>query len=65
VTEPFDIDWAEAADRLAASAHNDEEWYRSVVATLVRPGDRVAVDVGCGGGGMAMVLASALGPQAR
>ena len=65
MTEPFDIDWAEAADRLAASAHNDEEWYRSVVATLVRPGDRVAVDVGCGGGGMAMVLASALGPQAR
>jgi SAM-dependent methyltransferase len=65
VTEPFDIDWSEAADRLAASAHNDEEWYRSVVAALVRPGDRVAVDVGCGGGGMAVVLASALGPQAR
>ena len=63
--EPYDIDWTEAADRLAASARTDEDWYRSVAATLVRPGDRVAVDVGCGGGGMAMVLAAALGPDAR
>jgi len=65
VSEPFDIDWTEAADRLAASARTDEDWYRSVAATLVRPGDRVAVDVGCGGGGMAMVLAAALGPDAQ
>lgn len=64
-TEPYDIDWTDAADRLAASARTDEDWYRSVAATLVRPGDRVAVDVGCGGGGMAMVLAAALGPDAR
>jgi SAM-dependent methyltransferase len=65
VTDPFDIDWTDAADRLAASARSDGDWYRSVAATLVRPGDRVAVDVGCGGGGMAMVLAAALGPGAH
>jgi SAM-dependent methyltransferase len=65
VSEPFDIDWTEAADRLAAAARTDEDWYRSVAATLVRPGDRIAVDVGCGGGGMARVLAAALGPNAR
>jgi SAM-dependent methyltransferase len=65
VTDPFDVDWSEAADRLAASAHTDEDWYRSVAATLVRHGDRAAVDVGCGGGGMTRVLATALGSGAR
>lgn len=32
-----------------------------MVAGLVRAGDRVAMDVGCGGGGMASALAAALG----
>jgi SAM-dependent methyltransferase len=61
----FEVDWTEAADRLAVSARTDADWYRSVVAVIARPGDRVAVDVGCGGGGMAVVLAAALGPDGR
>jgi SAM-dependent methyltransferase len=65
MTDPFDVDWTDAADRLAASAHSDADWYRSVAAALVRPADRVAVDVGCGGGGMTVVLAEALDPAGR
>lgn len=61
----FEVDWTEAADRLAASARTDADWYRSVVAAVARPGDEVAVDVGCGGGGMAVVLAAALGSGRR
>jgi SAM-dependent methyltransferase len=61
----FEVDWTEAADRLAASARADGDWYRSVAAVLVRPGDRVAVDVGCGGGGMSVVLAAAIGAEGR
>src|SRR5687768_257447 len=64
VDDHFEIDWTEAADRLAVAAHTDADWYRSVVAVLVRPDDRVAVDVGCGGG-MAVVLAGALGAGGR
>jgi SAM-dependent methyltransferase len=65
VGDHFHIDWAEAADRLAASARTDADWYRSVTTVVVRPGDQVAVDVGCGGGGMAVVLAAALGSGGR
>jgi SAM-dependent methyltransferase len=65
VTDAFDIDWTEAADRLATAARTDEDWYRSVATLLARPGDRVAVDVGCGGGGMARVLAGTLTSGAR
>jgi SAM-dependent methyltransferase len=65
VSDHFDIDWTEAAGRLAESARTDADWYRSVVAVLVGPDDRVAVDVGCGGGGMAVVLAAALGTGGR
>jgi SAM-dependent methyltransferase len=65
VADHFEVDWTEAADRLAASARSDADWYRAVIAVLARPGDRVAVDVGCGGGGMAVVLAAALGDGAR
>ncbi|GIJ71885.1 class I SAM-dependent methyltransferase [Virgisporangium ochraceum] len=61
----FEVDWTEAADRLASAARTDADWYRSVAAVLVTPGDRVAVDVGCGGGGMAAVLAAAIGAQGR
>jgi SAM-dependent methyltransferase len=65
VGDHFEVDWTEAADRLAASARTDADWYRSVVAVIARPGDRVAVDVGCGGGGMAVVLAAAIGSGGR
>jgi SAM-dependent methyltransferase len=50
------MDWAAASDRLVAAAGSDAEWYGLVARELVRPGDRVAVDVGCGGAGMAAAL---------
>jgi SAM-dependent methyltransferase len=57
----YEIDWAEHAARLADAADQDREWYARTAAMLVRSGDRVAVDVGCGGGGMVAALAAALG----
>jgi SAM-dependent methyltransferase len=59
-----DIDWAEHAARLAGTARDDAGWYAAVAAALVRPSDRVLVDVGCGGGGMAIALAAAAPPGA-
>jgi SAM-dependent methyltransferase len=56
----IEIDWAEEASRLRASAEGEAEWNRMVASSLLRPGDKVAVDVGCGGGGMAKALADAL-----
>jgi len=55
-----EIDWAEHAGRLRASAEGEASWNSAVATSLVRPSDRVAVDVGCGGGGMAKALAEAL-----
>ncbi|MGH8825338.1 MAG: class I SAM-dependent methyltransferase [Jiangellaceae bacterium] len=52
-----DIDWAEQAAYLSQAARTDADWYRSVASRLVRPTDRLLVDVGCGGGGMAVALA--------
>ncbi len=63
--DPYDIDWAESVPRLRAAARTDGDWTTSVAAALVRPGDRIAVDVGCGGGGMTLALAEALGSDAR
>ncbi|MGW6277087.1 class I SAM-dependent methyltransferase [Kribbella sp. NPDC055071] len=56
----IEIDWAEEAGRLRASAEGEAEWNRMVASSLLRPGDKVAVDVGCGGGGMAKALADVL-----
>jgi SAM-dependent methyltransferase len=61
----FEIDWAEHADHLATVAHDDAGWYAGLASGLVRPTDRLAVDVGCGGGGMAIALAAALPPGGR
>jgi SAM-dependent methyltransferase len=61
----YHVDWAEHADHLASSAHDDAGWYATVAAALIRPSDRLAVDVGCGGGGMAVALAAALPRAAR
>ncbi len=60
MTNVFDIDWSEEADRLRTAADLQAEWNESVARSLVRPEDRVAVDMGTGGGGMARALATAL-----
>lgn len=59
--DPYVIDWSEKAGRLVEAARDEADWYAALVASLRRPGDRVAVDVGCGGGGMTLALATALG----
>lgn len=59
----YDIDWGEQAAHLAAVAGREQDWYAGLAAALVRPADRVAVDVGCGGGGMAAALAATLGGE--
>ena len=56
----IEIDWSEHADRLRSSAANEADWNEMVAGSLVRATDRIAVDVGCGGGGMAKALAAAL-----
>lgn len=60
MTNVFEIDWSEEADRLRTAADLQAEWNESVARSLVRPEDRVAVDIGTGGGGMARALATAL-----
>jgi SAM-dependent methyltransferase len=59
------VDWSEKAAGLVELAHDDRDWYEAMALLLLRPGDRVAVDVGCGGGGMTLALAAALGGQGR
>ncbi|WBB54706.1 class I SAM-dependent methyltransferase [Verrucosispora sp. WMMD573] len=51
------IDWAADTSRLVDAATADRAWYRTVARELVAPGDRLAVDVGCGGAGMTLALA--------
>jgi SAM-dependent methyltransferase len=55
-----EIDWSEWAGHLRASAEGEADWNRTVASGLVRASDKVAVDVGCGGGGMAKALAEAM-----
>lgn len=56
----IEINWAEQAEHLRRHATSEASWNEMVAASLVRPTDRLAVDVGCGGGGMAKALAAAL-----
>ena len=56
----IEIDWAEEAGRLRASAEGEGDWNAAVARSLVRDGDKVMADIGCGGGGMAKALAEAL-----
>ncbi|MET9310987.1 class I SAM-dependent methyltransferase [Kribbella sp. NPDC003505] len=56
----IEIDWAGEAGRLRASAEGETDWNAAVARSLVRDGDKVLADVGCGGGGMAKALAEAL-----
>src|SRR5829696_1875501 len=58
---PYEVDWAAQVGYLRDAAAQEQDWYAAAAAVLVRPGDRVAMDVGCGGGGMAAALAAALG----
>ncbi|MFI7067038.1 class I SAM-dependent methyltransferase [Kribbella sp. NPDC050124] len=55
-----EIEWGEWAGHLRESAANEADWNAAVAAGLVRDSDMVAVDVGCGGGGMAKALAAAM-----
>lgn len=64
MTGQYEIDWSDHAQHLRRTARADADWYRLAAHDLVRPGDRLLADVGCGGAGMAAALAVA-GPQAR
>jgi SAM-dependent methyltransferase len=57
------LDFGEMTERLARGAEADREWNTAEAALLVRPGDRVAVDVGCGAAGMARACAAAGAPR--
>ncbi|GAA4674578.1 methyltransferase [Phytohabitans rumicis] len=63
--DPYAVVWAEHTGHLGAVAGEEAGWYATVATELVRPGDRLAVDVGCGGAGMTVALAAALGPDGR
>jgi SAM-dependent methyltransferase len=52
-------------DRLVTAATDDARFYAAVAETLVRPADRLVVDVGCGGGGMTLAVARRLAPGGR
>lgn len=54
----FEIDWSAHAEHLRKNADVDAEWNVSLARSLIRPDDRVAVDIGTGGGGMAKALAA-------
>ncbi|MCZ7421958.1 hypothetical protein O7605_20885 [Verrucosispora sp. WMMA2121] len=43
------VDWAKLAPQLADAARRDRAWYLMTARELVAPGDRLAVDIGCGG----------------
>jgi SAM-dependent methyltransferase len=58
--DPYAIEWAAESGRLSGAARDDADWYAAQAAALVRPTDRLAVDVGSGGGGMTLALASTL-----
>ncbi|WP_243707241.1 class I SAM-dependent methyltransferase [Micromonospora sp. KC606] len=51
------IDWTELAPQLVDAARQDQAWYLTTARELVTPGDRLAVDVGCGAAGMALAIA--------
>ena len=59
--DPYEVDWSEHAGHLRAAAGQEQGWYAALATALLRPGDRVAMDVGCGGAGMAAALAGVLG----
>lgn len=58
--DPYVVDWSEKASGLVQMARDEQDWYEQLAGALLRPGDRVAVDIGCGGGGMTLALSGAL-----
>ena len=64
-TDPYVVHWAEKVAGLVEMARDDRPWYEELAAWLLRPGDRVAVDIGCGGGGMTLALATAMGASGQ
>ncbi|MPZ28023.1 MAG: methyltransferase domain-containing protein [Micromonosporaceae bacterium] len=59
------MDWSERTTGLVELAQDEQQWYERLAAALLRPADRVAADIGCGGGGMTLALAAALGEPGR
>ncbi|MDG4778913.1 methyltransferase domain-containing protein [Micromonospora sp. WMMD961] len=51
------VDWTELAPQLVDAARRDRNWYLMIARELVAPGDRLAVDVGCGAAGMSLAIA--------
>ncbi|WP_233605870.1 class I SAM-dependent methyltransferase [Micromonospora sp. Llam0] len=51
------VDWTELAPQLLDAARHDRAWYLTLARELVDPADRLAVDVGCGAGGMSLAIA--------
>lgn len=58
--DPYVVRWGEEGETLAASARNDADLSAALARRLLRPGDTVAVDAGCGAAGMAVALARTL-----
>lgn len=58
--DPYSIEWAAQSGHLSSTARDDAAWYAAQAEALVRPTDRIALDVGSGGGGMTLALAGAL-----
>ncbi len=64
-TDPYVVNWAEKVAGLVEMAEDERPFYEQVVGWLLRSTDRVAVDVGCGGGGMTLALATAMDPNGQ
>ncbi|NDL58954.1 methyltransferase domain-containing protein [Phytoactinopolyspora mesophila] len=58
------INWADEAAHIGAALASDSAWYAATAEALVSPSDRLAIDVGCGGAGMAIALTRALPTEA-
>lgn len=59
------MDFSERAAAMARAVREDRDWHAALARHLLRSTDRVAVDVGCGAGGMTVALAAALGESGR
>lgn len=65
MTDPYVIEWSESRDRLSANAREDADWYAIAAERICRPTDRLRLDIGCGGAGMAVALANVPPDTAR
>lgn len=58
--DPYTIEWAAESGHLSSKARDDAGWYAAQADALVKPADRLVVDIGSGGGGMTLALAATL-----